>query len=301
MPSLKGPGSLVFRRNDDFNGAVQEGAGYFQLTSRNGRRCSSAVAYLNPARGRPNLEIVTHAHTERLLFDGNEERAVAGVAYNIKGQPRQARVKPGGEVVLSAGAIGSPQVLQISGIGPGALLQAHEIPVRQDLAGVGENLQDHLQIRMIYEVNVPTLNDEINNPLRRMMIGMRYVLFRKGSMAMGASQVCIFAKTRAEIETPRHPVPLPALERGQARYRDASLLRHHRVGLPAAPGKPRQHQDQVAQARELPLDPAQLPLDGSGSGNRSGGHTHVPSLVEDQGLFPLRGRRACARPRRRKR
>ncbi len=189
-------------RNDDFNGKSQEGAGYFQLTSRHGRRCSTAVAYLNPVRGRSNLEIVTHAHVERLLFDTDDERAVSGIGFSVKGSQREAHLKPGGEMVLCAGAIGSPQILQVSGIGPGALLQSLEIPVRHDLPGVGENLQDHLQIRMIYEVNVPTLNDEINNFFRRMLIGIQYVLFRKGAMAMGASQVCIFAKTRPEMATP---------------------------------------------------------------------------------------------------
>lgn len=189
-------------RNDDFNGETQEGAGYFQLTSRNGRRCSTAVGYLNPARGRPNLEIATHALAEHLLFDQANDKAVDGIAFSVKGARREARLKPGGEVVLSAGAIGSPQILQVSGIGPGALLQGLDIPVRQDLAGVGENLQDHLQIRSVFEVNVPTLNDEINNLFRRALIGLRYVLFRRGAMAMGASQVCIFARTRPELATP---------------------------------------------------------------------------------------------------
>ncbi|HMB77213.1 MAG TPA: choline dehydrogenase [Kiloniellaceae bacterium] len=189
-------------RNDDFNGADQEGVGYFQLTSRHGRRCSSAVAYLNPARGRQNLEIVTKAHTERLLFDPESSKTVTGVAYRLKGEARAARLRPGGEAVLSAGAIGSPQILQLSGVGPGDLLQGLGIEARHELPGVGENLQDHLQIRLVYEVNVPTLNDEINNFFRRMMIGVQYVLSRKGPMAMGASQVCIFAKTRPELETP---------------------------------------------------------------------------------------------------
>ena len=189
-------------RNDDFNGKEQEGAGYFQLTSRKGRRCSTAVAFLNPVRNRSNLTIVTHAHVERLLFDKEQERAVTSIAYKCKGSQREARLRPGGEVILCAGAIGSPQILQVSGIGPGALLQNLDIPVRHDLPGVGENLQDHLQIRMIYEVNVPTLNDEINNFVRRTLIGIRYVLTQTGPMAMGASQVCIFAKTRPEIATP---------------------------------------------------------------------------------------------------
>jgi choline dehydrogenase len=189
-------------RNDDFNGANQEGAGYFQLTSRKGFRCSSAVAYLNPVRSRPNLEITTHALVERLLFDGDQGNKVTGIAFSVKGNSRQAMLKSGGELILSSGAIGSPKILQVSGIGPGALIQGFDIPVRHDLPGVGENLQDHLQIRMVYQVNVPTLNDEINNFFRRMLIGMEYVMFRTGPMAMGASQVCIFAKTHADMGTP---------------------------------------------------------------------------------------------------
>lgn len=189
-------------RNDDFNGAVQEGAGYFQLTARNGLRCSSAVAYLRPARKRGNLTIVTHAHVEGLLFGDDTSRETKGISFSVKGRPHHGTLKPGGEVILSAGAIGSPQILQLSGIGPGELLQGLDIPIRRELKGVGQNLQDHLQIRMIYEVNVPTLNDEINNFFRRMIIGMQYVLTRRGAMAMGASQVCIFCKTRPELDSP---------------------------------------------------------------------------------------------------
>ncbi len=189
-------------RNDDFNGATQEGAGYFQLTTRRGRRCSTATGYLNPVRNRPNLEVVTHAHVERLLFEGEQAREVTGIAFSTKRQPRQATLSPGGEVILSAGTIGSPHLLQLSGIGPGDVLGAAGIPVRHALEGVGGNLQDHLQIRMVYEVNVPTLNNEVNNIFRRMLIGAQYVFAGKGAMAMGASQVCIFARTRAELNAP---------------------------------------------------------------------------------------------------
>ena len=209
-------------RNDDFNGATQEGAGYFQLTARNGRRCSSAVAYLNPARGRGNLDIVTHAHAARLLFAEDDARKTEGIAYIAKGARREARLSPGGEVVLSAGAIGSPQILQLSGIGPGDLLQSMGLEVRRALTGVGENLQDHLQIRSVFEVNVPTLNDEINSVFRRALIGLRYLLFRRGAMAMGASQVCIFARTRPELATPDiqfHFQPLSADKPGIEMHR----------------------------------------------------------------------------------
>ncbi len=186
-------------RNEDFNGAKQEGAGYFQQTARNGRRCSTAVGFLNPIKNRRNLTIVTHALVEKVLFDGTQ---TTGIAISVKGAAQRYGLNSGGEVILAAGAIGSPQILQLSGIGPGALLQGHGIPVVKALQGVGENLQDHLQIRTVYEVNVPTLNEEINSFFRRMKIGLQYVLSRTGPMSMGASQVCIFARSRPDLETP---------------------------------------------------------------------------------------------------
>lgn len=186
-------------RNDDFNGAEQEGAGYFQQTARNGRRCSTAVGFLNPVKSRSNLEVVTHALAEKILFDGTK---ATGIQMSVKGQSRDFKLRDGGELILSAGAIGSPQILQVSGVGPGALLQQHGIPVVKEMAGVGLNLQDHLQIRTVYEVNVPTLNDEINSFFGRMKIGMQYVFGRTGPMSMGASQVCIFAKSREGLDTP---------------------------------------------------------------------------------------------------
>ncbi|MBU2580573.1 MAG: choline dehydrogenase [Alphaproteobacteria bacterium] len=189
-------------RSDDFNGGNQDGAGYFQLTTRNGLRCSTAVGYLRPARKRRNLTVVTHALARQLLFATGDRLSAAGLEFSVAGERRLARLRPNGEVILSAGAIGSPQILQLSGIGPGALLRENDIEVRHGLPGVGQNLQDHLQIRMVYEVNVPTLNVEINNLFRRAMIGVQYILTRRGAMAMGASQVCIFARTRPELETP---------------------------------------------------------------------------------------------------
>jgi choline dehydrogenase len=189
-------------RNDDVNGANPEGAGYFQLTARNGWRCSTAVGYLRPARGRKNLTVLTHSHARHLLFEPGETRRVAGLAFFQRGQAREARLRAGGELILSAGAIGSPQILQVSGVGPGETLRAAGIEVVHEMPGVGQNLQDHLQIRMVYKVSVPTLNDEINNFFRRMRIGLEYVLFRRGAMAIGASQVYIFARTREELETP---------------------------------------------------------------------------------------------------
>ncbi|MEM9145474.1 MAG: GMC family oxidoreductase N-terminal domain-containing protein [Pseudomonadota bacterium] len=189
-------------RTEDYNGEVQEGAGYFHQTARKGLRCSSARAFLNPVKGRPNLTILTHAHTQGLVFDAEDARRVTGVRFVRKGAEQTLRLRPGGEVILSAGAIGSPQLLELSGIGRGEVLSKAGVPVRHELAGVGECLQDHLQIRLVYEVNVPTLNDAINRFLPRMAIGLEYVLFRTGPMSLGASQVTVFARSMEGLESP---------------------------------------------------------------------------------------------------
>ena len=184
--------------NDDFNGASQEGAGYFQATMRNGRRWSTARAYLKPARRRPNLTVVTHATTRRVLFEGN---AAVGVEYRHGGRDVVARAR--GEVILSAGAFGSPQILQLSGIGPGALLREHGISVLRDRPSVGADLQDHLQARMLYRVSKPvTLNDVVNRFDRKMLAGLRYFLFRKGPMAVSAGYAGGFFRTDPRLETP---------------------------------------------------------------------------------------------------
>jgi choline dehydrogenase len=202
---------------DDFNRDDNEGAGYFQLTARNGFRCSTAVGYLKPVRRRSNLTVVTKAQVERIVFD---KRAATGVVFRRSGTRVEAAAHR--EVVLSAGAIGSPQLLQLSGVGPGELLQRLGIPVVHALPGVGGNLQDHLQIRSVYKSLRPTLNDEVNNPLRKMLIGLEYILFRHGPMTMGASQVAAFAKTDPLLETPDvqfHFQPLSADKPGVGLHR----------------------------------------------------------------------------------
>jgi choline dehydrogenase len=177
-------GPLAVPRTDDFNGAVQEGAGYFQLTTHRGWRCSAAKAYLAPARRRPNLRIETEALAEGLVFEG---RRAVGVRYRQGGQTKTARCRA--EVLLSAGSIQSPQLLQLSGIGPRALLQRHGIPAVHDLPGVGENLQDHLQIRLSYECAQPiTTNDQLNSWLGRVKLGMEWLLHRSGPLAVGINQ-----------------------------------------------------------------------------------------------------------------
>ena len=214
---IAGAEEIGIPRNEDINGAEQEGAGYFQLTARNGRRWSTAVGYLRPARRRPNLRTVTRAHVHRLRFD---HRRVTGVRYAVGADVREARARR--EVLLCAGAIGSPQILQLSGVGPAEMLRSHGIEPVHDLPGVGENLQDHLQLRSVYRCTRPTLNDEVNHPLRKALIGVEYILKRSGPMSMGASQVYVFARTRPELETPDiqfHFQPLSADKPGDGLHR----------------------------------------------------------------------------------
>jgi choline dehydrogenase len=195
---IRGGQELGVPRNDDFNGARQEGVGYYQLTTRKGWRCSSAVGYLRPARKRANLEVKTDAQATRVIFEGT--RAV-GVEYRQDGQLREARATR--EVILSAGAIQSPQLLQLSGVGPPDLLQAHGVPVVAALPGVGENLQDHLQLRLIYKVSKPiTTNDDLASIAGRFRIGLQWVLFRTGPLAVGINQGGLFTRLMPEAATP---------------------------------------------------------------------------------------------------
>jgi len=186
-------------RTEDFNGAEQEGAGYYQLTTWKGWRCSTAKAYLGPARGRPNLRIETEAQATGLLLEG---RRAVGVSYRQGGEMRHARAR--GEVLLAAGAIQSPQLLQLSGIGPAALLQSRGVPVVLDAAGVGENLQDHLQVRLLYECSKPiTTNDQLNSWLGQMKLGLQWLLFRSGPLAVGINQGgCFMRALPQEAATP---------------------------------------------------------------------------------------------------
>lgn len=184
--------------NRDFNGAEQEGVGYFQTTARNGRRCSTAVGYLRPARKRPNLRVETHAQAMQVLFDG---KRACGVVFSQHGQTRRAEA--GGEVILCGGAINSPQLLELSGIGKGALLREQGIAVRHDAPDVGENLQDHLQVRMILKSKQPvTWNDQYHSLTGRIGMGLRYLLQRKGPLTVSAGTAAAFYKTRPELATP---------------------------------------------------------------------------------------------------
>jgi len=185
-------------RTDDFNRGDNFGVSYFRVNQRAGWRWSTANGFLKPAQGRPNLTVLTHAQAERLILDG---RRATGLEFRQKGAPRSARARR--EVILAAGAIGSPHLMQLSGIGPGRLLQDHGIAVVHDLSGVGENLQDHLQIRCAYRVEgVLTLNERARTLLGKAGIALEYLLKRSGPMSMAPSQIGAFAKSSEAVETP---------------------------------------------------------------------------------------------------
>ena len=192
---------------DDFNRGNNEGCGYFRVNQRRGVRWNTARAFLRPAMNRPNLAVVTGAQASRILLVG---RRAVGVEF-MKGGVRRS-VEARGEVILASGSIGSPQLLQLSGIGPGALLQQHGIPVVYELGGVGENLQDHLQIRTIFKVaNTRTLNERANSLIGRIGMGLEYFLFKRGPLTMAPSQLGCFAKSDPSCETPNleyHVQPL---------------------------------------------------------------------------------------------
>ena len=195
---IAGAGELGVPRTDDFNGGVQEGVGYYQLFTHQGWRCSTAVAYLKPARGRPNLAVETGAHATRVTFaDGR----ATGVEFVQGGQARRVRARR--EVILAAGALQSPQLLLLSGIGPGAHLAEHGIPVVRDLPGVGENLQDHLQLRLLYRCTKPiTTNDDLASWWRSLQIGLKWLLQRKGPLAIGINQGGLFTRVMPDAATP---------------------------------------------------------------------------------------------------
>lgn len=200
---------------DDFNRGDNHGVGYFQVNQRSGWRWSTAKGFLRPAAGRKNLTVVTQAQAERVTFDG---KTATGVRFLHRGQPAKVRVR--GEVILSSGSIGSVQILQLSGIGAGAHLQSLGIETVHNAPEVGENLQDHLQIRCAYRVSgAKTLNTLANSWHGKAAIGLEYLLKRSGPMSMAPSQLGAFAYSSPDVATPDleyhvQPVTLEAF--GQA-------------------------------------------------------------------------------------
>jgi choline dehydrogenase len=195
---IAGAMELGYERNDDFNGAKQDGVGYHQTTTRNGKRCSTAVGYLHPVRNRPNLRVVTGALAEKILFEG--KRAV-GVAFREYGQPRT--VLAAREVILCGGAVNSPQLLLLSGVGPADQLAQFDIPVVHELRGVGQSLQDHYSAPIKLKCRLPiTVNDVMQSNVKKLKVGLQYYLFRTGPLTMAAGPAALFVRTRQELATP---------------------------------------------------------------------------------------------------
>jgi choline dehydrogenase len=194
-------------RTEDFNGANQEGAGYYQLTNWEGRRSSTAVAYLRPIKYRSNLTIITDAVTEKLILSGKRTEGI-----RIKRKGEQQRVYAKREVILAAGAIGSPQLLQVSGVGPVDVLKSAGVEPVHALPGVGENLQDHYQARLMYEMNGRgSLNSVWHSRVEQVKAGLEYAMKRTGILTIGAGVVGVFAKTSPELDEPDmqiHFIPL---------------------------------------------------------------------------------------------
>jgi choline dehydrogenase len=218
---INAAGQTGIARNDDFNGARQEGAGYYQLTTRNGRRSSTAVAFLRTARNRPNLKIVTEALARKVLVEG---RRAVGISYSHQGRAVEARASA--EVILCGGAINSPQLLQLSGIGPPDLLNEHGIKVVHALSGVGQNLQDHYNAYTLVACKLPaTWNVQTRQLGWKIQSVLQYLWSRSGPFTMGAAQAGAFARTGRGLERPDvqfHFLPFttdgksPALERDSA-------------------------------------------------------------------------------------
>jgi choline dehydrogenase len=184
--------------NADFNGKTQEGAGFFQTTTQRGRRASSAYSYLRPAMARGNLHVETSALAQRILFEGRRAKAVE---YRQNGKARTARARK--EVLVVSGAYNSPQLLQLSGVGPADLLKTHGIEVVLDAQGVGNDLQDHMQVRIVTRcAQKVTLNDTVNHPVKRAMAGVRYALSRSGPLTIAAGTSGAFFKTNPRLASP---------------------------------------------------------------------------------------------------
>jgi len=214
---------------EDFNRGDNEGVGYFEVNQRAGVRWNATKAFLRPVQARDNLQLWTGAHISRLLLahDASEGAGLRAVGVEVQphggGAPVQARLREGGEVILATGAIGTPQILQLSGIGPAALLNAHGIRVEHELPGVGGNLQDHLQIRAVFQVDgVSTLNTLANSWWGKARIGLEYLFRRSGPMSMAPSQLGAF--TRSDASQPHanleyHVQPLSLDAFGQPLHR----------------------------------------------------------------------------------
>jgi len=183
--------------NPDFNGATQEGAGFFQTTTRRGRRASSAFSYLRPAKGRGNLHIETSALAQRLVFEGRRARAVE---YRQNGALRTARARK--EILVSSGAYNSPQLLQLSGVGPGDVLQRVGVPVHHESPAVGRYMQDHVCYDYIFKASQPSLNEDLYPWWGKLRVGLQYILTRKGPLSLSVNQGGGYFRSRPDLPRP---------------------------------------------------------------------------------------------------
>ena len=205
--------------NPDFNGAIQEGAGTYQMTIKTARRNSASRAFLRPAMRRKTLNVVTQAHVTRIIFDG--ARAV-GVAYVKDGQTHELRSNA--EVIVSGGAINSPQLLQLSGVGPGALLASHGIPVLRDNPNVGDHLNDHQGINYTWRMNVPTYNDLLRPWWGKLFSGAQYFLTGGGPLAKSINHGGGFFRTRADLDRPNMQLYMQAFSTLLPKYGERPVL-----------------------------------------------------------------------------
>jgi len=213
-------GQLGIAYNADFNGIEQEGVGYYQITTQGGRRMSASRAYLYPALKRANCEIIKQAHVSRVLFS---DRVVSGVEFIRNGQRFRATARR--EVVLSAGAINSPQILQLSGIGDPELLRRFEIPAVSALPGVGRNLQDHLDYSIYYRSRVPTLNNRLYPWWGKALAGMQYLLFRNGLLSLSINQSGGFVRGNPSYPRPNLQMYFAAITYTTAPEGERPLMR----------------------------------------------------------------------------
>lgn len=211
---------LGFAYNPDFNGAEQEGVGYYQITTRGGRRMSAARAYLHPALKRSNCELVKHAHATRLLFDG---RRASGVEF-LRGGSRQRAIARR-EVIVSAGAINSPQLLQLSGVGDPELLSGFGIETISALPGVGRNLQDHLDYCIYYRSRVPTLNNRLYPWWGKLFAGAQYLIFRNGLLSLSVNQSGGFVRSDPSRPRPNMQMYFAAITYTTAPQGERPLMR----------------------------------------------------------------------------
>ena len=190
--------SSGLQRNDDVNGENQEGVGLFQFTTKNGFRCSAATAFLNPVKNNKNLTIITNAQVAKISTRSGRAQKVFWIDKNNNVCSAEAK----NEIILSAGTIGSPQILMLSGIGPQRSLSKAGVSIITALEGVGDNLQDHLQARLVFKCNEPTLNDEVKTIFGLAKIGLQFITSRSGPMTQAASLAVGFAKTSLSTDTP---------------------------------------------------------------------------------------------------